>query len=438
MIRGQTVEIAEVEAALTGLDAIKEVAVVDRPDGGGQSRLVAYVVLSPDITWTADEIRRVARTLLPEFMVPSVLVVVASLPKTPSGKVDRRGLPPPPSVRHDVDDVPVPPSDTVELHLVKIWESVLETEPISVTDNFFALGGHSLLAVRLMDRIRKVFGAQLPLDTLWYHGGTVQGLATILRKDASTVEWPTLVELQPLGRKRPLFCVHTIGGNLYHYDHLARLLDPDRPVLGLQARGVYGQSPPHSRIEDIAADCVQTMRERQPEGPYLIAGFSSGGIVAYEVAQQLRAAGQTVGMLALFDTFSPRFQGTRKLKRLLPRLLGGRGLRYLQEFLYHRVLTAVGRPDLRRLRAVGEAQRWAHLSYRPRPCPGDVEFFRAAESAARMADPTLGWGELVQGRIAIHEVPGSHGLMVKPPAVDVLVAQLRACLDAISATADDS
>ena len=322
--------------------------------GEQDARLVAYVVPSTGRADLLSVLRMWLKEKLPDYMVPSVFVVLDRLPLAPSGKVDRRGLPPPPSVRHDVDDVPVPPRDTVELHLVKIWESVLETEPISVTDNFFALGGHSLLAVRLMDRICKVFGAKLPLDTLWYHGGTVQGLATILRKDASTVEWPTLVELQPLGRKRPLFCVHTIGGNLFHYDHLARLLDPDRPVLGLQARGVYGQSPPHSRIEDIAADCVQTMRERQPEGPYLIAGFSSGGIVAYEVAQQLREAGQTVGMLALLDTFSPRFQGTRKLKRLLSRLLGGSGLRDLQEFLYHRVLTAVGRPDLRRLRASGK------------------------------------------------------------------------------------
>jgi thioesterase domain-containing protein len=178
------------------------------------------------------------------------------------------------------------------------------------------------------------------------------------------------------------------------------------------------------------------MRERQPEGPYLIAGFSSGGIVAYEVAQQLRAAGQTVGMLALFDTFSPRFQGTRRLKRLLSRVLSGSGLRDLQEFLYHRLLTAVGRPDLRRLRTVGEAHRWAHLSYRPRPYPGDVEFFLAAESAARVADPTLGWGELVQGTVVTHEVPGSHGLMVKPPAVHALVEQLRSCLDDVSPEAD--
>jgi thioesterase domain-containing protein/acyl carrier protein len=370
--------------------------------------------------------------------VPTAVVVLDHLPLTANGKIDRNALPETTVVAPRQGGSVDGPRDAVELHLLKIWENGLDTEPVGVNDNFFALGGHSLLAVRLMERIRKTFGAELPLDTLWYHGGTVRGLAALLRQDASNVSWPTLVELQPRGHKIPLFCVHTMGGNLFHYDHLAHLLDAGRPVLGLQARGVYGHAPPDSRVEDIAADCVRTICERQPKGPYLIAGFSSGGVVAFEVAQQLREAGRTVGLLALLDTFAPAVHAHGWFWRSIARLCDGRGFRDFQERLYHCVLTAVGRPHLRRLQRVGEAHRWAHWSYRPQPYPGSAEFFLAEESAEQVSDPTLGWGVLVQGGVNVHLVPGSHGLMVKPPAVHVLVARLRACLDAISATADDS
>ena len=163
MIRGQTVEIAEVEAALTGLDAIKEVAVVDRPDGDGQSRLVAYVVLSRDITWTADEIRRVARTLLPEFMVPSALVVMESLPKTPNGKIDRKALPEPmsPSAPQEGGDT-ARRTPTEEL-VTEIWAEVLGVERPGLHENFFEIGGHSLRAIQVVSRVRDALGLEVPL-----------------------------------------------------------------------------------------------------------------------------------------------------------------------------------------------------------------------------------------------------------------------------------
>lgn len=322
------------------------------------------------------------------------------------------------------------PTDQLELHLIKLWERLLNVEGVSPSDDFFALGGHSLLAAQLFDEIERRFGRRLPLDTLWYKGARVADLAQLLREDERSALWPILIPIKPTGDKLPLFVVHTMGGNLFHYEDLTHALDPRQPVLGLQARGVYGAEQPRRSIEGIAADCVAAMREHQRRGPYRIAGFSSAGIVAYEMARQLSRDGEQIGLLALLDTFGPlslhrRRLGLGSLHRL--------SLRAIQERAYHAVLFPLGLSRVRRLRNIGEAQRWAYWSYRAKPYAGNASLFVANASAELAGEPTLGWARLIHGPIRLRQLPGHHSSIMKPPRVAALAAALQTDLDQASA-----
>ena len=185
--------------------------------------------------------------------------------------------------------------------LTNLWEELLEQHPISITDDFFALGGHSLLAARLSASIERAFGVKLPLAT-FLMAATIERQAKLLRALGKQEEWPLLVPIRAGGSKPPLFCVHLADGNVLSYRDLARHLPSDQPLYGLQSRGLDGIGRMNTRIEDMARDYVAAIRNMQPRGPYAICGWSFGGIVAFEMARQLADEGQTVELLALFDT----------------------------------------------------------------------------------------------------------------------------------------
>jgi amino acid adenylation domain-containing protein len=427
-LRGFRIELGEIEAVLTQQPQVREAAVLLREDTPGDARLVAYVVLQGE-TLVAVDLRAALKQRLPDYMVPAAFVPLPALPLTPNGKIDRKALPAPTDGSVEGTSHLVAPRDNIELQLVKIWEDVLASRSIGVRDNFFDVGGHSLLAVQLMGRIDKTFHRRLPLDTLWFGGGTIEALAQILRDVSRSSPDPGL-ELMKMGSRRPLFVVHTTGGNLFHYFDLVRRLDADQTVYGLQARGVNGTIRPDRTIEAIAAHCIESMRTAQPDGPYLLAGFSSGGVVAFEMARQLASADQQVTLLALFDTYAPR---ARIIQMWLHELAAIRGrkwnLRHIQELAYFSVLHPLHLDRLRQLRATGEAHRWAHWSYRPKPQAIPIELFIAEKSSGRGAANKLGWTRWTHGTIRFHHFPGEHSGLVKPPIVDDLAARLQACID---------
>ena len=429
-IRGFRVEPAEIEAALVRHVRVRDALVVLREDVPGDPQLVAYVVGRGDGLAAAD-LRALLTRQLPNYMIPAAYVLLPALPLTPNGKIDRRALPPP-GERDQGKSGLIAPRDKFELHLLKIWEDLLKLGSIGVRDNFFDLGGHSLLVVQLMDRIDKAFHRHLSLDTLWLCGATIEAMAQVLR-DASPPGPDAELVLMKKGSRRPLFIVHTLGGNLFHYYDLARHLDAEQTVYGLQARGVYGTGRPDHTIEAIATHCIESMRIAQLHGPYLVAGLSSGGVVAFEVAQQLAAAGQRVALLAMLDTYAPK-AGTvlwwiDELAALRRRKLN---LRQLQELAYFSVLHPLNLDRLRRLRTIGEAHRWAHWSYRPRPYAHPIEFFVAKDSTDRAGTDTLGWVLWANGSVRVHRLPGSHSYLVKLPVVKELAARLQACIDGVT------
>jgi len=450
-IRGFRVEPGEIEAALAQHPAVRQAAVVAREDSPGDKRLAAYLV-ARDKRPSTEELSRFLMGKLPDFMVPSTFVFLDILPLTPNGKLDRQGLPAPNSkdLRRDSRSF-VTARDGLELRLLRLWEKVLDVQPIGVTDDFFQLGGHSLLAVRLFAEIEKQWGRRLPLSVL-FERATVEHLAERLRQAAGTSPWSSLVPIQPEGSRPPFFCVHGIGGEVLQYRQLARYLDPDQPVFGVQAQGLDGREPPWQSVEEMAAHYVQEIRSLQPEGPYYLGGFSSGGVWAFEIAQQLHARGEKVALLAMFDTGRPNYgrllpiveRVRLHLARMRP-LTTKRKLSYLlarADTVWNRLKEAATRlarwgllktrmPLPLAFRGVESATSMAYAGYTPRVYPARVTLFRATQHTLfphYVRDPQSGWGELAAGGLEIHEVCATHTDILSEPYVQITAEKLTLCL----------
>jgi thioesterase domain-containing protein/acyl carrier protein len=296
--------LGEIEAALSEHPAVRQAVVVfqDAKNRGeaGDPRLVAFVVPRDEDQLPLDELRDHLLAALPAYMVPAVFVPLRTLPLTPNGKVDRRALPLPEQAGAGTRRGYVPPRDLFELRLIRLWEEVLNVHPIGARDDFFELGGHSLLAVRLVALLQRDFGRSIPLLTL-FQNPTIENLAAIVRQTTGKTSLSCVVPLRARGTRPPWFFVHPSGGSVHWYLDLARHLDTDQPFYGLQALGVEGEAELDTRIEDMAARYIAAMRMVQPTGPYYLGSWSMGVIIAFEMAQQLRAQGQSVGLLALID-----------------------------------------------------------------------------------------------------------------------------------------
>ncbi|HUZ95886.1 MAG TPA: amino acid adenylation domain-containing protein [Edaphobacter sp.] len=445
-IRGFRIELGEIEAALGEHPAVREAVVLAREDASSDKRLVAYVVGD----CTTDELRRFAKDKLPAFMVPATVVLLDALPLMPNGKIDRQALPAPDRSRPALEKAFVAPRDDLERQLVQIWEEVLGVLPVGVTDNFFELGGHSLLAVRLFGLIETRLGKKLLLTTI-FQEATIEDLAAALRQQAMPGPQSALVAIQPEGRKRPLFLVHPAGGHVFPYIHLARFLGPDQPCYGLQARGVEDEQDPHARIEDMAATYIQALQTVQPTGPYLLGGWSMGGMVAFEMAQQLHAQGQRVALLAMLDGRIPTPDATFPEQdadaiSLVERYFGisfgpMESLTELPEGEQLAVMLEQAKSaglvpaelDVSRARRFVMLLRndlRAAQAYELHRHPGRITFFKACETLdGAPADQTMGWSEWASDGVEVHVVPGNHANMMYAPHVEVLAKELTACLN---------
>ncbi|HEU0079304.1 MAG TPA: amino acid adenylation domain-containing protein, partial [Longimicrobiaceae bacterium] len=450
-IRGFRIELGEVEAALRAHPGVGDCVVVAREDAPGERRLVGYVVGAEGADAPgADALRAHLRERLPEHMVPSALVPLARIPLTSNGKTDRRALPAPdPAAGGDY----VAPRDPAEEALAAIFAGVLGAERVGVHDDFFELGGHSLLAVRLLSRIRQETGANVPLHAL-FEGGTVEKLARIVAgREGERVRSP-LVAIRETGSSRPLFCVHAVDGHVLSYALLAAALDADRPLYGLQAAGVDGGDPLES-VEEMAAAYVAALRTVQPAGPYALCGWSMGGVVAFEAARRLRAAGEEVGALILLDP--PRAVRAPDagdeadfLEETLRDLLGGSLPESLSAAHFrslppgeriaslHAEAVRAGAlpPDLdpgrlRDLLRVRRANLRALRSYIPAAYDGRALLLEAGERPAPDGEGLrpLPWQSLCGGELEVRRVPGNHFSMVREPHVRRVAERIEAWLD---------
>lgn len=363
------------------------------------------------------------------------------------------------------------PSNATEEELAELWAELLGVDRVGVEDDFFALGGHSLLAVRLFARIRRHWGVSLTINTL-FEASTVEALAKMLPAAEESArpeqqraapkpraaEWTSVVPLRPEGDRLPLFCVAGKGGNPMNLRHLAARLDQATPFYGIQHRGLDGEQPPHESVEEMAAGCVRDIQRVQPTGPYQLSGYSAGGLVAFEMAHQLLAAGEQVALLALFDTPSPeRFQigRLRRLKMHFEELMK-RGPRYLLPSFQKRARAVLDRlrqePEPQRAAATPEAdprvlvaRKWLEIEsrYAARPFPGQALLFRPYQqgngewSRFLNLDEFNGWRPLVRD-IEVVELPGGHSTMCQEPHVRVFAKRLDAVLERIQQARDAS
>ena len=451
-LRGLRIELKEIEVVLRQHTAVQDTVVtVWEDDVANDQRLVAYLVANQEQAPTSSDLRSFLKQKLPEYMVPSFFVPLQALPLTSNGKIDRRALPDPMQTRSELELGWVAPYTPTEKILASIWVEVLGLKQVSIHDNFFELGGHSLLVVRLMTQIQQQFKKDLPLAVL-FQATTIKHLARILDQPTDSLPWSPLVVIQSGGSKRPLFCVHAVGGTVLHFVDLARHLGPDQPFYGLQALGIDEGQKPHTQLEEMAAYYIKAVQAVQDQGPYLLAGWSFGGLVAFEMAQQLQAQGQKVSFLGLLDTGFPSLNWEKFQEddaALLIDLFGGNlplslddlqqlkpdeQLIYLIE-LAKQVNLIPPNPGIDRLRPILQVcknnYRASH-SYVAQPYQGRVTFFQACEGVTEVSqDLAQRWRQLASEEIELCHVPGNHYTMFKTPHVQVLAELLRSCLEGV-------
>ena len=467
-IRGHRIELGEIESVLREHKDVIDCVAIARGTTPADIRIVVYVASEKDALPVAT-LRRFLKSRLPEFMLPAAFVVLRALPLTPNGKVDRLALPEPTEQHVESARSYYPPRDALELQLTRLWEKFLRARPIGIHDNFFELGGHSFLAVDLFSELEKSFGKVLPLAIL-FQAPTIAQLAEVIRHEGWESAWASLVPLQPQGSALPFFCIHSLGTNLVSYGHLARTVGNEQPFYGLQPIGLDGKDVPHTRVEDMAVHYLSQVRGLQPRGPYYLGGVCLGGVVAFEMAQQLQHEGESVGLLLLIDSQFPGFPKhlpRRPLRASLTSLLdyylgdllmlpwAGK-MRYLATRIRNVNVRAAkaGKKLIGRILPVVEAEAvvasiiqkvknansLAGGSYYPQPYNGKVTLFWCSEVPSRSyQDRRLGWSEVAGDGLEVHVIPGNHMTMVDHPHVAVMADKLRTCLEKsrVTATAAD-
>ena len=451
-IRGHRIEPGEIEAALREHPAVWQALVVAREDVPGEKQLVAYLVFRDVAAYDLDDVRGFLLRKLPDYMVPSAFVPLEALPVAPGGKVNRRALPPPDPKRWHAIKTFVAPRDRLEFQLVQIWQSVLNVERIGVRDNFFDLGGHSLATVKLMTEIKKHLGMDFPITVL-LAAPTIEQLANFTRAEGWIPPRNCLVEIKTEGSKPPLFLIN--GGH-----SLTPYFDADQPVYGLTFLGMFETQITVTSLKEIAASYVRSIQTVQPKGPYYIAGYSSGGAVAFEMAQLLDSQGEKVSLLALLDTYGPlsrrlSFSQTlrahwKTLKRHEPKERLSYAFHVLikapsfvtipiQRALWrvlHRSF-ASGEPIALTSKNLSMAYDSALRNHAAHIYRGRGVLLRSRVATAGSCDEAdRGWSGMFSGGLEIHEVPGNHQTMLGEPHVRQVAERLGECLHKVRLEAE--
>ena len=438
-IRGFRIEPGEIEAALIVIDGVGQAAVVAR-EIAGDTRLIAYLVAQSGVAMPdGAALRATLAAQLPEHMVPAAFLTLEALPLNANGKLDRTALPEP----EIESEIPYrAPRDDTEVLICGLFAALTGARTVGIDDNFFDLGGHSLLGVRLVAEIEKALGVWVPLGVL-FAAPRVEDFARRIRQSDFSSPWTSLVPIQTEGKSAPVFMVHWIEREL------ARDIGMTSPIYGLSfglaSETARGAPAMPDSIEALATHYIKEMRALQPTGPYHLIGHSAGGVVAFEMAQQLAAQDQKVALLGLLDTGAPlgpqkgaplSLVGVfRNLARTpLPTLFGfGVSLIRGQAFKFAPIKQILMRydtfPTVLRLRLINDFME----QYVPKPYPGRIDFFKSMvpPSMIRHAPPPpleVAWLQLAS-QVVIHEIDGDHMEIVRDPLAAVTASKIRSCME---------
>ena len=364
----------------------------------------------------------------------------------------------------------VAPEGEIETRLAGFWQDLLGVSDVGVEDSFFDLGGHSLIAVRLFAMVKKAFRVDFPISIL-FEAPTIRACAALIEAQIGPVEGDPeaapkapqrrFTHLVPMhdgdgGARQPFFLIAGMFGNVLNLRHLAHLLGSDRPFFGVQARGLYGGEAPHDSIEEAARDYIAEMRQVQPQGPYMVGGFSGGGISAYEVARQLEVAGEEVSLVVMLDTPLPQRRALSRRDRLMIQWQQAREKGPLYPFIWAKNRIAWEFAKRRQAQETGPEHAFhnaeieaafyrAIAAYQVRPWDGRVVLYRpplqgrwtvsggaVVNSERTYVTPDNDWGLMVPG-VEVHEVPGDHDSMVLEPNVRVLAGLMREAIESAEA-----
>ena len=451
-IRGFRIELGEIEEVMKQHPAVEQGVVNIFKDASGSPQLAGYVVLKK--TESHDELKSFLKEKLPGYMVPTVFVEMEELPMNTSLKVDRKALPKPDLSKLSTAVKEDPTTKGEEL-LTGIWKDLLGVEDVSIQDDFFELGGHSLAAVQLMSRIKKATGKKLPLTTL-FQNSTIKKLAVQLngynkplenrhsKKGHSNSEFSSLICIQKGGNKTPLYLVHGGGLHVLFYQNMVKYLDKDQPIYALQAKGLNEGEEPLDRIEDMAAHYIREIKTQNPDGPYCLAGYSLGGLIAWEMATQLQAENKEVPLLALFDAVA-KYEwagngGSSNLKKKFKKLGfnmslllkdPAKALEYKSsvlkmqfEHIKGKMRTAYKNSETNEIeegyipygKEVYEKSLQAYDKYVLKPLQIHVDLFKAKEQMFYLHDPEhYGWNQFALHGITTHEIEGNHLTLFDEP-----------------------
>jgi len=442
-------------------------AIVDRPEEGPRLQLE----YNPNY-FRPDTIQRYLTSFIAllesavressvqvEKMAPADDFLPATLPDNRSRLVTRRNARPchekpfdgGAEIMEKLDDQVATISDPIEIQLLELWRSMLGVESISADTNVFSLGVSSLSILRLVTRMNSLYSMGFGLASL-ISAPTIKMVAELVRKRYAPNTVTSLVPIQPVGTKRPLYIVHGAGGNVVNFYGLTTRIGADQPVYGVQAQALEVDQPALLCIEDMAAHYLMEIRRVQPKGPYHLLGYSFGGVVVLEMAHQLRAVGEQVGLLGMLDTRARDYIGgtgtqtpsgkSAKHGRLIEYFHRNRGhesrkawwgyftndlkerrVRYVTRLagsIFHAIPTF--------LKNTHEINSFAARNYRVRPISDKLTLFRASKQAGESVPPDNGWGAIFEKGIEIHEIPGDHWQVLSEPGIDVLAQSIRDCL----------
>ncbi|MEU4743082.1 amino acid adenylation domain-containing protein [Actinosynnema sp. NPDC023658] len=447
-VRGFRIELGEVEAALRAVPEIADAVVVA---AGG--RLIGYVVpVAGSAVPEPAAVRRRIGEVLPDYMIPSAIVALEHFPLNTNGKVDRAALPAP----EFADRTPSrEPATAAERLLCDVFADVLGVPSVRVEDDFFELGGHSLLATGVVSRARKA-GLRFTIADVFVHK-TAAGLASIAevqdapaagasavarvfdevraldRGDDTLDPFAVVLPIRPSGSKPPLFVLHSGLGSSLPYVGLARSLDPEVPIYGIQSPSVGRLAPLPESIEAVAEEYIPHLKSVQPEGPYHLLGWSFGGVLAHEIAVRLQARGDEVALVADLDGY-PHRPGTEDEELNPDELL----LRVMEQIGHDRRefagrdlkpgdVVEVLRRDRHPLAELGEQRLLAMLAvvrnhgrimerFTPSTLRGDLVLFAATADRSEDENTELAgtWKSYVDGEVRVHRIPCGHEYMMHP------------------------
>ncbi|MGZ5620188.1 MAG: non-ribosomal peptide synthetase [Methylobacter sp.] len=429
-IRGFRIELGDIESELAGHPAVRDVAVLAREDRDDSKRLVAYLVPEGNFAPNASELRDFLKNKIPEYMMPSAFVFLDALPATSNGKLDRKALPE--SFNENISVTGPAPRNEIEHKLVDIWQALLGLRTIGIQDNFFDVGGCSLLAVKLVVEVNRLFNMDLSMGAI-YQSPTIEELAVIISTRHPQPSWYSVVPIQREGPRPPLFLIHTFASM-----DLSRYLGKEQPLYFLR----YGMAVestdrfiPLPLLEDLASHYIKELQLVQPHGPYYLIGFSFGGVIAYEMANQLRANGHQIGLIGLLDTYlvweqqalSYRLIMRKFIKQSPVQLLGliKNKIKYLLESKKYS-------PDYCPHIYSHGSDIACLKGYQLKNYQGRVTLFQASDRESMFfnaAPPEQAWKEFLGDWLEVQSVPGKHLDICREPHVQILAEKLKACMD---------